>query len=78
LEAQFALEKTIQRLGVLASVAIIDLLIGAHDGTHARPNGIGEWPEIKLVQSLVVNVGRERLGDVVAPTCRFSDLSEVF
>ena len=77
LEAQLALEQTVDRLGVLASVGVVDLLVGAHYGAHARPDCIYERPEVELVHGLVVDVRRKCLGDVVAVADCFRNLTEM-
>lgn len=56
LESQLALQQAVQGLGVLASIRVVDLLVGTHNGTHSGSDRVGEWPEIELMHSLVVNI----------------------
>lgn len=56
LKAQLRLEQPIQRLAILTAVRVIDALIRAHNGRATRKNCILEWPKVKLVHRLVINV----------------------
>jgi hypothetical protein len=47
LEVQLLFEQIVQRVAVLASVAVVDLVVGAHDGSGASSNGICKGP-VKL------------------------------
>ena len=49
LETKLVLEDVVLEVGVLASVAVVDLIVRAHDGTSTSTHGIGERPNIKLV-----------------------------
>ena len=44
LETELAFEEIVQSLRVLAAVTIVDLVVGAHDGTGASAYGISEGP----------------------------------
>lgn len=78
LEAHLVLEDTVEELGVLATIRVVDLIVRAHDGTDASADGISKGPGVELVHSLVVQVGGERLGDVVLAGLDLATLSEVF
>jgi len=45
LKVQLVLKQVVEQITVLASIAVVNLIVRAHDGTDASPNGIGEWPE---------------------------------
>lgn len=88
LETKFVLEDVVLEVGVLASVAVVDLVVSAHDRASAGADSIGERPCVKLVlmiisgilkyclistyQSDIVNVRGDGLADVG------STLAEVF
>lgn len=61
LEAELFLEQPIKGLAVLASVRVVDALVGAHDRSTPGQYGVLERPEVQLVHRLIVNVGRNRL-----------------
>lgn len=50
LESQFSLEHTVQELGVLAAVAVVCTLIGAHDGNSACVKRVHERESVELVE----------------------------
>lgn len=77
LEAEFALEDVVQEVGVLAAIAVINLVVGAHDSTGSSPDSVGERPEVQLVQSDIVNVGAQRLGDVDTEALGLGGLAEM-
>jgi hypothetical protein len=52
LEGEFVFQQTILRLAVLAAVASVDALVGAHDRGSACSHGIGERPKVCFVHSL--------------------------
>ena len=62
LEAEFGLQQPIQGLAVLATIGVVDALIRTHYRRTTSQNGIIERPEIQLMHSFVVNVGRHSLG----------------
>lgn len=64
LETVFVLEETVESLGVLASVGVVDLVVGAHDGADTSLDSILEGPSVVLVHELIVDVGGEGLGAV--------------
>jgi len=53
-------------------IAVIGLVVRAHDTASTSTNGISKRPNVKLVQSDVVDVGRDSIRDVR------TSLSEVF
>jgi hypothetical protein len=53
LETKLVLEDVVLEVGVLASVAVVDLVVRAHDGTGASTHGIGERPNVELVLGIV-------------------------
>lgn len=63
---------------VLASIAVVDLVVAAHDGTSASANGIRERPEIELVESGVIDVGTNAFSNVEAVSNCLRSLSEMF
>ena len=52
LESKFLFQQTILRLAVLAAVASVDALVGAHDRGSACSHGIGKRPKVRFVHSL--------------------------
>ena len=77
LEAKLVLEQLVQEMTVLAGVAVVDLVVGAHDCTYTCTNRISKRPQVHLVHGLVIDVGAGSLGDVVPIADGFGDLSEV-
>jgi len=55
LEVQFILEEVIEGSTVLRTIAVVDLVVRAHDGTYTCTNGICKWPEAKLGQGICRN-----------------------
>lgn len=49
LETKLILEDVVLKVGVLASVAVVDLVVGAHDRASACADGLSKWPDVKLV-----------------------------
>ena len=49
LETKFVLEDVVLEVRVLASVAVVDLVVRAHDGASACADGFGERPHVKFV-----------------------------
>ena len=68
LEAELRLQNTVQELGVLAAVGVVNLIVGAHERSDSGADCVGKWPNVELVKSAVVQVGGGGLGDVVAVT----------
>ena len=56
LETKFVLEDVVLKVGVLASVAVVDLVVSAHDRAGAGANCIGEGPYVKLVLVVVSKI----------------------
>lgn len=52
LEAKLVLEKMVEGVRVGAGVAIVILVVSAHDCTGARANDVGKWHGVELVCSL--------------------------
>jgi hypothetical protein len=61
LEAELCFEDTVQQFAVLATIAIVDALVGAHDGSSARFQTVHEREDIELVDRAIVSVGAESL-----------------
>lgn len=55
LEIKLILEEVVHSIGVLAAIGVVDLVVRAHDGTGARPNGICKRPSL-------VNHGGSEMG----------------
>lgn len=68
----------VQQITVLTGLRIIDEIVAAHDGSHTSLDSICKGPNVELVQSLVIDVGRARLSDVEAVISGLGDLAEVF
>jgi hypothetical protein len=49
LEPKFVLEDVVVQVGVLAGVAVVDLVVRAHDRASACADSLGEGPEVELV-----------------------------
>jgi hypothetical protein len=49
LETKLVLEDVVLEVRVLASVAVVDLVVRAHDRACASTHGIGERPYVELV-----------------------------
>ena len=56
LETKFVLEDVVLKVGVLASVAVVDLVVGAHDRASAGADSIGERPCVKLVLIIISGI----------------------
>jgi len=56
LETKFVLEDVVLEVGVLASVAVVDLVVRAHDRASAGADSIGERPYVKLVLIIVSRI----------------------
>ena len=56
LETKFVLEDVVLEVGVLASIAVVDLVVRAHDRASAGTDSIGEWPYVKLVLIIISRV----------------------
>ena len=56
LETKFILEDVVLKVGVLASVAVVDLVVGAHDRASAGADSIGERPCVELVLTIVSGI----------------------
>jgi hypothetical protein len=62
LEVELLFDEPVQDLRVLARLSLVELIVRAHDGRHAGVDGLGEWPEVELVNRPVINVrGRNLL-----------------
>lgn len=59
LEAELGLQDAVQGLGVLAGVGAVDALVAAHDTGDTSANGVGEGPDVELVDGTVFDVGRD-------------------
>jgi hypothetical protein len=59
LEAELILQDSVEQLGVLTSIAGIDLVIRTHDTGHSSFDGIGKRPCVDLVQCAVIDVARD-------------------
>lgn len=59
LEAKLRFQKTVQSLAVLASVAVIDALVGTHDRSATSKDSILEWPKIQFMHGLIIDVRRD-------------------
>lgn len=77
LEAKLRFQDIVQQLRVLTRIRIVGLVVRAHYSADPSAHGVGERPDVKLVEGLVVNVGRERLGDVETIAGGLSSLPEV-
>jgi len=53
LETKLILEDVVLEVGVLASIAVVDLVVGAHDGASACADGLSKWPDVELVLEIV-------------------------
>ena len=51
LKPQLPFEKVVDYVAVLAGIAVVDLLVGAHDGANPGSHRVGEWPVIVSAQS---------------------------
>ena len=49
LETELILEDVVLEVRVLASIAVVDLVVGAHDRASACADGLGKRPDVKLV-----------------------------
>jgi hypothetical protein len=56
LETKLILEDVVLEVGVLASVAVVDLVIGAHDRASACADGFGEGPYVEFVLLMVSQI----------------------
>jgi hypothetical protein len=59
LKVQLVFENVVQSVTILASVAVVGLIVGTHDGSDSSLDRIREWPKVQLVQSLIVNIRRQ-------------------
>jgi len=78
---------------VLASVAVVDLVVTAHDGTSASADGIRKRPKVQFMESCIlllsvcsirvshvlayVDICADTFGYVESITKRFTSLSEM-
>jgi hypothetical protein len=53
LETELVLEDVVLEVGVLASVAVVDLVVGAHDRAGACADSLSEGPNVELVLAIV-------------------------
>jgi len=53
LETELVLENVVLEVGVLASVAVVDLVVGAHDRASACADSLRERPNVELVLMVV-------------------------
>lgn len=58
LESEFLFQQTVLRLAVLAAIASVDALVGAHDRGSACSHGIGKRPEVRFVHGLENRISR--------------------
>ena len=75
LEAKLALENVVLEVRVLAGLRVVDLVVGAHDGTSTGTDSISKRPQIQLVQSLVIDVGADGVDE--AKVLEIAGLAEV-
>lgn len=61
LEAQFCFEDSIQKFAVLAAIAIVRSLVGAHDASGTCFQTIHEREDVELVGCAVIDVGTHGL-----------------
>jgi hypothetical protein len=54
LEAKLILKQIVLSIAVLASIAVVDLIVGAHDRGCSSPYGISERPQVELMHGDVV------------------------
>src|SRR6202012_4729513 len=71
------LEQLVKRVAIGAAIAVIDLVVRAHDGAHTGTDPIDKGPEIQLVHGLVIQVGADTLIDVIAIALRLARLAEM-
>jgi hypothetical protein len=77
LEAKLTLEKVVQGVGVCTSIAVVDLLVRAHNGTSSSTNSVCKRPKVQLVHSDVVHIRAQGFGDVETVASGFWCLAEV-
>ena len=77
LEAKLGLQNTVQELGVLASVGVVELVVGTHERSDTGANCVGKWPCVQLVKCAVVHVRGERFSNIVAVADCLWSLTEV-
>ena len=53
LETELILEDVVLEVRVLASIAVVDLVVGAHNRASACADGFGKRPDVKLVLEAV-------------------------
>jgi hypothetical protein len=57
LEPKLAFENTVEQLGVLAAVRLVNAVVRAHHRSHTRLYSIGEWPKVEFMHGTVIDVG---------------------
>ena len=75
MEAKLALHDVVLEVRVLADLGVVDLVVRAHDGSSSSTDGVGERPQVELVQSLVVQVGADGIDE--AKVLEVTGLAEV-
>lgn len=60
LETKLVFEDVVLEVRVLASIAVVDLVVGAHNRTSACADGFGKWPDVKLVLATVSLISSSR------------------
>ena len=75
LEAKLTLQDVVLEVRVLADLGVVDLVVRAHDGSSSSTDGVGERPQVELVQSLVIQVGADGIDE--AKVLKVTGLAEV-
>ena len=73
LESKLVLQQVVKRVRVLAGVAVVDLVVAAHDARSPCADSICEWPQVELVKCHIINVGADRCCKIV----RWRSLTEM-
>ena len=56
LETKLSLQKVVQGVRVGAPIAVVDLVVGTHDGAGACTNCVSKWPQVQLMHCYVVDI----------------------